>query len=367
MSFASPEYLDKVNVRETNYETQNYEKSREKKTKKLTQEVRKLCQSIHSLKPLDKDWKEMSLNLKRLTEIAFNEKAALFMNNEDDENMMQSTTTLWDNNDDYNDSNNNLSLNECVVRLLLEEGKLNLLLRLLTNFKYIEFKDNFKVSMEIECNKNKIRMSSLLQLCLIYEQSLGILLFFCIERIESLQILDSEHLISYISDVLNKKNNVFRMQKDRMTKFYKHLFSNDKRQEILIIYYLYILSKYFNKISFEEKLMSLIEKYQIIQKSINYISKYHQILSLDVIQKYTLFLNNCFQTESFSAEPHKFILNEDNDEENNDEENNDNSSTPKLLCQFYQEYVERFLKKDKIFTMKQVRGFMKQYMKLKKM
>ena len=131
--------------------------------------------------------------------------------------------------------------------------------------------------------------------------------YFCLKRIESLQILDCEHLIEYISNMLSKKINVFRVKecvkdnKERMNTFYDHLFSNDKRQEILIIYYLYILSSFFNKLQYEEKLMNLIEKYQIIQKSINYIWKYHQILSLDLLQRYSLFLSNCFQTESFSA------------------------------------------------------------------
>ena len=149
MSFAAPEYMDAQYMspdRELNYETHNYEKSREKKLKKLTNEVRRLSQSIHSLKPLDKDWKKMSLNLKRLAEIAFDEAAkssisqSNYSANTDDplintkDNTIEST--LWDDAD--------FAISESVVRLILEEGKLNLLLRLLTNFKSVEFKDDLK-------------------------------------------------------------------------------------------------------------------------------------------------------------------------------------------------------------------------------
>eukprot|EP01083_Nonionella_stella_P105432 303253_1 len=184
MSIAASEYMDKF--RETNYETPNFEKSRERKFKKLTNEVLHLSQSIHSHKPLDNDWKPLCANLKRLTELVFEET--------NDKSSNVKDATLWDDVDKYR----NGSLNQSVVRLILEEGKLNLLLRLLTNFKAMEFNDGFRVSMESECNRNKIRMSSLMQQCTIYEQSLGILLFFCVRRIESLQILDVEHLIEYV-------------------------------------------------------------------------------------------------------------------------------------------------------------------------
>ena len=317
---------------------------------------RKLAQSIHSHKPLDKDWKDMSVNLKRLAEIVFDESTVCDNNGNNNNNHNKIESTLWDNVNDKDKSN--ASINLSVVRLLLEEGKLNLLLRLLTNFKSIESRDDFKVAMESECNRNKIRMGSLMQLCTIYEQSLGILLFFCIQRIESLQILDCEHLVGYIANILNKKNTVFRNSEERMNSFYIHLFSNDKRQEILVIYYLYILSTYFHKLGYEEKLMALIEKYQIISKSVAYIMKYHKILSFDVIQKYILFLSNCFQTETFSAEPEIFIF---------DEQDKNDKSTIKFLCELYDEYVNKFMKQDKVLSMKQCRGYMKQYQKLKKM
>lgn len=329
--------------RELNYEQPNFEKSREKKFKKLTNEVRRLSQSIHSHKPLDADWKEVCSHLKRLTEIAFVETADKMKNDND--------TTLWEN--DESDQ----SINESVVRLLLEEGKLNLILRLLTNFKNVEFQDEFRVLMESECNSKKIRMSVLIQLCTIYEQSLGILLFFCIQKTESLQILDSEHLVEYISNIMAKKNTAFRPNDERMSGFFVHLFSNDKRQEIVVIYYLHILSTYFDKMNFEEKLMEFIEKYQIISKSIHYIMRCHRLLSLDCLQKYVLFLSNCFGTESFSAEPELYI-------KASDEVTNKQTIT--LLCEFYKEYLDRFVKKDKSLKMKQVRGYMKQFQKLKR-
>ena len=258
MSFSDPDFLEYKAEREINYETPDFERSRERKLKKLTNEIRKLSQSVHSHKPLDNDWKSMCYDLKRLSEIAFDETNTRQSNgNESEDEDDGDTQTLWDHADNDN----------AVVRLLLEEGKLNLLLRLLTNFKEMELRDDFKVSMETECNRKKMRMSSLLQLCSLYEHSLGILLFFCVRRIESLQILDSAHLLGYIADILSKKNIAFKISKERMNSFFVQLFSNDKRQEILVLYYLYLLLLL--------PLQSLDQEYQ---KTLRYRLLFRQLL-----------------------------------------------------------------------------------------
>merc|ERR1712212_636444 len=250
---------------------------------------------------------------------------------------------------------------QSVVRILLEEGKLNLLLRLLSNFKSMQQRDDFKVAMEIQCNRRKMRMSSLQQLCSIYEHSLGILLFFCISRIESLQILDSEHLVQHIESVLSLREHPFRIRKekdkdsDRMHAFDDQLFSDDKGQECLALYYLYLLSTYFSKLQHEEKLMGFVEKYGIIQKSVVYVMRHHTVLSLDCLQKYCLFLSHCFETESFSAEPDLYLVDDGSKKE-----------TLRALCQFYELYALRFVKQDKVLSTKQVRAFMKQHLRFKR-
>jgi len=348
MSFADPEFMETYqSEREITYEAPDFEKSRENKNKKLKNEVRKISQSIHSHKPLDADWKKMCYDLRRLSEIAFedvNQKQTLNENGKG----KASEQTLWDE-----------EQTQSVVRILLEEGKLNLLLRLLSNFKSMQRREDFKVSMEVQCNRRKMRMSALLELCAIYEHSLGILLFFCISRIESLQILDSEHLVEHIQSMLSRREQpqIFDKRKgaDRMLAFSAQLFSDDKGQESLALYYLYLLSTYFCKLQHEEKLMGFVEKYGIVQRSVAFVMRHHSVLSLDVLQKYCLFLSHCFETESFSAEPDAFLV-----------DDGAKQQTLRALCQFYELYAIRFVKKDKALSNKQMRAFMKQHLRFKR-
>jgi len=348
MSFADPEFMDSYqSQREVTYEAPDFEKSREAKNKKLKHEMRKISQSIHSHKPLDADWKKMCYDLRRLSEIAFEDEHPSSQG-KTAEKGKATEQTLWDE-----------EQTQSVVRILLEEGKLNLLLRLLSNFKAMQGREDFKVSMEVQCNRRKMRMSSLQQLCAIYEHSLGILLYFCISRIESLQILDSEHLVEHIESVLSRKDHPFRSRKDkdgeRMHAFAAQLFADDKGQESLALYYLYLLSTYFCKLQHEEKLMGFIEKYGIVQKSVVYVMRHHAVLSLDCLQKYCLFLSHCFETESFSAEPDLYLVDDGTKKE-----------TLRALCQFYELFALRFVKKDKTLTTKQVRAFMKQHLRFKR-
>jgi len=359
MSFADPEFMESYqNEREITYEAPDFEKSRENKNKKLKNEVRKISQSIHSHKPLDADWKKMCYDLRRLSEIAFEDEHPDTEQEQNEEHKVKgkdSEQTLWDE-----------EQTQSVVRILLEEGKLNLLLRLLSNFKGMQQREDFKVAMEIQCNRRKMRMSSLQQLCSIYEHSLGVLLFFCISRIESLQILDSEHLVEHIESMLTRReqSTLFRSRKggdgqkqggDRMLAFAAQLFSDDKGQECLALYYLYLLSTYFCKLQHEEKLMGHVEKYGIVPKSVAYVMRHHAVLSLDVLQKYCLFLSHCFETESFSAEPDAFLVDDSGKKE-----------TLRALCQFYELYALRFVKEDKVLTNKQMRAYMKQHLRFKR-
>ena len=109
--------------REITYEAPDFEKSRETKNKKLKHEVRKISQSIHSHKPLDSDWNKMCYDLRRLSEIAFEDEHPSRKEKEK-ENGKAKAQALWDE-----------EQTQSVVGILLEEGKLNLLLRLLSNFK----------------------------------------------------------------------------------------------------------------------------------------------------------------------------------------------------------------------------------------
>jgi len=334
-------------------------------------EVRSLSQSIHSHKVLSAEWKEQCRALRRLAEIAMSDSVR-------SQGDGSESGTLWDgvSGRGGNGQSASQSVSQSVVRLLLESGKLNLVLRLLTNFKALGRSESFGVSLEIECNRKKTRMPTLIQLCSVYEQSLGILLFCCIRRVESLQILDAEHLVQWIGSMLsrNSKQRVrFKLQSERMDSFCTHSFGEDKRAEVMVLHFLFILSSHFAESQLEERLMGHIERYHVIPHSIAFVMDHHHVLALDLLQKYSLFLSHCFAAESFSAEPDLFIAVLDDDDDGNVDTDDDGQKresqrreTAALLSAFYTKYAVPFLAQKALRT-KQLRAYSKQFLRWKKM
>lgn len=370
--------------RESQYETPDFERSRHRQEKKALDAVRNLSRSIHSHKVLSTEWKEQCHALRRLAEIAMSKVSG----HRDGDAVSASGSgsgggvgvgvdgaTLWDEeamaaSKGSESGSGPKSASQSVVRLLLEEGKLNLLLRSLSNFKAMDRGEDFSVSLEMECNRKKMRMSTLIQLCSIYERSLVILLFFCIRRIESLQILDGEHFVEWIGSMLSRKRVRFKVKSERMDSFSVHSFGEDKRPEVMVLHFLFILSTHFTESQLEEKLMGHIERYHLIHKSIVFVMEHHHVLSLDVLRKYSRFLAHCFAAESFSAEPDLFIaagdgVDGDGDGDDEEKEESQKMFTMKLLTEFYSKYTEQFVAQ-KTIKRKDVRAYSKQYQRFKK-
>ena len=393
MSFGDGD--SEYNDRESQYETPDFERWRHRKEKKAKDEVRKLSRSIHSHKILSTEWKEQCHALRRLAEIAMDEMSE---SGDAESGSGCSATvgvgvgvhgaTLWDEEamsmavgSGSGSGSGSVSVSgsgaksggQSVVRLLLEEGKLNLLLRSLSGFKAMDRGEAFSVSLERECNRKKMRMSTLIQLCSIYERSLGILLFFCIRRIESLQILDGEHFVEWIGTMLSRKRVHFKVKSERMDSFFVRSFGEDKRPEVMVLHFLFILSTHFTESQLEEKLMGHIERYHLIHKSIVFVMEHHHVLALDVLRKYTRFLAHCFAAESFSAEPDLFIaagddLDGDGHGHGDDEQKEESQSifTMTLLTEFYTKYAEQFVAQ-KAIKRKDIRAYSKQYQRFKKL
>lgn len=411
---------DLTYVRQEAYETPNFEKSKDDKMKRMKKELRKLAKSIHSFEIFSDEWRQLVLQLKTLAEACFNE-ANNKENDHDNDNgqnsnqhgqqnlhmsphgysnnqqsnskiigLSDSQGTLWDN-----------SKKVIAVRIVLEEGKLNLVLRLLTNFRQIKDtsdRDEWTVKFETACNVSKIRIVTMKQLLETYEKSLGVLLFFCLKHKESLQILDTTTLVEHCARILRSpnKDNVAMMGYDpsgqsnmqRIPSFNAGMFDNGKYQEWLIMLYLRSLSSNLEEIdSFEEKTMSLFAKFGILSLALKFFQTYDAILSTEMIVTIVTFLDHCFGSESFNTEPEAFMthcLHAPNDEgmisrknnfnteynhtnddncninNSNEDETSSKSDFYKALIQLNDEYVNDFIK-SKLLDRKNVRNFQKQY------
>lgn len=142
----------------------------------------------------------------------------------------KSTGTLWDQERD-----------ELAIRILLEEGKLNLVLRILHKFK-IQQRDesSWEDKIKAVCVKYKSEVVTVTERCRAFEQSIGILLKFTLNHSEALQILDFPEFVQHAEEVLTEA-----LKSDR-----KSIGSDgEKTQETLIIHYLSQISQKLEEVS----------------------------------------------------------------------------------------------------------------------
>ncbi|KAJ1620935.1 hypothetical protein T492DRAFT_914695 [Pavlovales sp. CCMP2436] len=155
--------------------------SLEELTRKLSGDLRKHIRKLDHHPPLSRGWLALIDSLLHISNIALMEHR---LPREDD------TATLWEG-------------EELTVRFLLEEGKLNLCLRLMHEYKrkrreldadaQVATRSAMEVDMEV---------SALNARMLVFEQSLTVLLKCAFEHAEPLQTVDMPELLEHCAEVL---------------------------------------------------------------------------------------------------------------------------------------------------------------------
>lgn len=144
--------------------------------------------------------------------------------------------------------------NELIVRYMLEEGKLNVALRLLTDFKTHQRNEKFALALQAaKAAEPSFKFEDLGTIKLkaaMYEHSLGLLLHTAFRSIETLQTLDFNELLQHISQTL-----IFSLSHPEMAKSP----DADHRQEVLCLYYLAMTFTHLEDLN-EDRIMELLQQ-----------------------------------------------------------------------------------------------------------
>eukprot|EP00960_Hanusia_phi_P025804 745894-Hanusia_phi.AAC.1 len=175
----------------------------------------------------------------------------------------QSSTTLWER-------------NEQIVRFILEEGKLNLTLRLLVDFKDLQRQEQFasklNAARQAEPNATFDDLSTIKIKAALYEQTLGVLMLCSIMSIEALQVIDFPLFIDHIGKSLE-----FALMHPEMVR------SPDsyRRQEVLAVSYTFHILEALEQLQ-EDRVMEVMLEKKVLPSLVRNVVTYHPYYQTNV-------------------------------------------------------------------------------------
>jgi hypothetical protein len=259
--------------REGRYETKSDQDSLEDLSKKLTNDLRKNIRELSSQAVLSDAWLAMADSLGRIASITEMEQK---LPKEND------NATLWE-------------CEELALRYILEDGKLNLCLRNLVEYKQY-MAPILKSGESLEGDKQKKADK--------FELSLGTLLKNAWLHVEALQTTDLPLLIDYIALVL--KDATDDSPSNRWPEKLSSFDTIGTRQEAMVLHYLHGLCKRIDDIE-ESRVMPLIEQSQVIPLTALFLHQYHPQLAKEDLRKGAEALAVLFDTEEYGMHPDRFV------------------------------------------------------------
>lgn len=258
---------------------------------RLKCELREHIRFLTDYEILSVDWLKMAESLHQIANVAFMET---HLPPADSNPLLQQgkkdAGTLWDQERD-----------ELAVRILLEEGKLNLALRILHKYKELTRSDEFDKLVKATITKFNSDMATVMERCRVFEQSLGILLKLALRHVESLQIMDVPEFIVHVGEML--------VEAESSEK--KELAADaHKMQCTLVIHYLGNLALKMEEMD-EDRVMDLIEQNKIFPNLIQLLVKHYTWYQVDTLQFAALFFSFAMDSEAYCTEPERFVKGEE--------------------------------------------------------
>jgi hypothetical protein len=247
------------------YETKSDEDSMEALAKKLTDDLRKNIRALNDFSPLTEEWDGMADSLARIASITEMEQK-IPKDNED--------ATL-------------LECEELALRYILEDGKLNLCLRSLSDYQ--GFKNSATGS-----NASAPEKEAMLK----FETNMGVVLKNAWMHIEALQTTDLPLLIGYITDVMS--------QASTMPEELESLDELGSRAEAMVIHYLHGMCKRLDQID-EGRVMPFVNEKRVLGLAAAHLHTYHTKLSEDDLLKGAQALAMICDSEDFDVRPGEYI------------------------------------------------------------
>ena len=194
--------------------------------------------------------------------------------------------TLWDQEKD-----------ELAVRILLEEGKMNLVLRVLHRYSTASRSASWPATLQSTAERFKSELSTVVERCRVFEQSVGVLLKYVMLHIEALQIIDQPEFITHATEVIaDAQLNPSKLDGA----------DADKMQSTLVIHYLASLSAQFDELD-EERLMDLIEERGLFPTFTSYLQQRYTQHSIATLMQASYALNNLIASDPYQTEPTRFL------------------------------------------------------------
>jgi len=240
-------------------------------SRKLAVDLRKHVRKLDSYKPFSKEWNLMVDSLMHVSNIAAMEHRLPRSDGADD-------STLWEG-------------DELTVRFLLEEGKLNLCLRLMADFKAAA-RQPITGAMVLECEVHD--EAALKARMLVFEQSLGTLLRCAFEHVEAVQTTDLPLLFGHCSQVMQ-----WTLESDEAV-------SLDRTQEALVGHYLNSCMGRVEELG-EGRLVPLILQHNLVPHTVALLSRFAKDLTEAGQLAASGFLAHTFDSETFPGRRAEFI------------------------------------------------------------
>eukprot|EP00033_Pygsuia_biforma_P000586 GCRY01000693.1.p1 GENE.GCRY01000693.1~~GCRY01000693.1.p1 ORF type:complete len:316 (-),score=56.48 GCRY01000693.1:80-1027(-) len=252
-------------------------------TQQVSAELRSHIRRLAAYPVFSPEWYKMNSSLSHIATVCHIE------NNVTQASFNRNKSTLWER-------------EELAVRFLLEEGKLNLCLRSLIDFK--KFQKEFLLSEDTReevLAKANLPADEAISQCKEFEKSMGILLAVAYCSIECLQTTDMAMLIQYIGEVINNAVGYVQYFEDKENIL--------KNQELLVFKFLLSISSSMEELN-EEKIMEEMHLNHIIPLTVSFLKKYSGLdwmFAFFPLQALSLI----FETESFKTHRDKMFESED--------------------------------------------------------
>jgi len=273
--------------------------SRDARLKKLKSRLRTHVRRLRYWPLLSESWLLMSESINQIAEVAFMELNLPFSNNRELREQIgrKGTGTLWDQEED-----------ELAIAILQEEGKVNLCVTLICEYSQV-MKDESEVWKAISetAKRTGQNKASITESVMQFEKGIGIIIHLAMAHVEVIQILDIGTLMQHMATVLEiSDRRAYLWEHESSSDFSSDFSGADKLQEFQVIHYLAHLMKHLEEID-EDRVMDMIEHHNMIAKAATHVASLMNWVSGDIFASFLLFLNGCFDSETYLAEKSRFI------------------------------------------------------------
>lgn len=180
------------------------------RSRKLAVDLRQHIRTLSSRQIFSAEWLQLVEQLQHVTNIAMMEQRLPKKDGE--------AGTLWDR-------------DELTVRFILEEGKLNMAVRLLVQVMEMQrSKFTYEQRLGVAASELGISETSLESRLGVFEHSMGLLVECCLRSVEATQTVDLNLLFKHCADCLNDLNEMAELPSD--------LGTFEKCQQCLVVHYL---------------------------------------------------------------------------------------------------------------------------------